>query len=398
VTNAGGVALQAGNRVVLQRVAGRDGWQIQAPTSGGGPAGAVNPAAVLPVPEGRATAVALCALLAAPRAEGWPPGVAAWHMDRADAQDIAASRGAFVYPHRYGHLRAGAYPADAATLAYWKLDEAAAVESGVDCSGNDRDLAVVSLGESCDSPFYRARAWNGVSSYGLRGNLPVENADRLSVELWIKPGSIAGDPVLVVQPGSFALEFAGGGTRLLFSVTTAGGTATAEATVTPAVLCDGAWHYVAGTYDGANVRLYLDGAAVGMAPAQTGAVSAGTSAALHVGAANPLGRYFGGLLQEIRVSAAGRTAGEIARAWAGLSAHVAVLTPAAFGTAVRTALFGALAALNGGTAEYALSTDGSAWTAIDPWAAHTAAASATWRVRVTLAGRAEVTGVGLVGL
>lgn len=62
------------------------------------------------------------------------------------------------------------------------------------------------------------------------------------------------------------------------------GTAAGNSTVSPASggVFDSAWHHLLGTYDGANVRLYVDGTEVGTGTAETRAISYNTNA-LYVG-------------------------------------------------------------------------------------------------------------------
>ena len=60
-----------------------------------------------------------------------------------------------------------------------------------------------------------------------------------------------------------------------------------------------AWTHVALTYDGATLRLYVNGTQVAT-PATTGAIQA-TDSPLWIGGNNPYGEYFQGLIDEVRV-------------------------------------------------------------------------------------------------
>jgi hypothetical protein len=104
---------------------------------------------------------------------------------------------------------------------------------------------------------------NGTSqSVTVPYNAAMTTSTALSIEAWIKTTAsgytnvldrdVLGDRVWQFRLNSGKLEFVKvGGT---------GGIVTASAT-TPLVN-DGSWHHVAATYDGSNIRLYVDGALV----------------------------------------------------------------------------------------------------------------------------------------
>ncbi|HOS44418.1 MAG TPA: LamG domain-containing protein, partial [Armatimonadota bacterium] len=358
VANAGELRFQAGNRVVVTRAGGRDGWQIHAGMAAGAPTRALNPDALIDAPPlvywggltrsgAEAETIAdyvdgrrwpLAALLRSGAEDGqmplWSDAAGAWVPSSAGGQNVGALRalaaaglagciagaqrpwlvppcvggwlmiigmetdpglsaGAFVYSATsFGHVRAGAYPVQAMTLAYWKLDEAASSQNALDCSGHLRDLTPYEMSSSVSGAFYGARQWNGVTSYLHRAALPLQGSNQLSIELWIKPDSLANSPLLFYQEGSGSLQFEGGGTALRLYVITGGGTAVAQATTDPAVLCDGSWHYLAGVYDGATLRLYVDGQQTGTTPTHSGNVGAPASTNCYLGVHAPGWTYW----------------------------------------------------------------------------------------------------------
>ena len=70
-----------------------------------------------------------------------------------------------------------------------------------------------------------------------------------------------------------------------------------------------AWTYVAFTYDGATVRLYINGTQVA-SRATTGAIQT-TNSPLWIGGNSPYGEYFQGLIDEARVYNRALTQAEI---------------------------------------------------------------------------------------
>ena len=119
---------------------------------------------------------------------------------------------------------------------------------------------------------------------------------QITVSAWINATDWNGNR-RVVQKGNNDNQYrllAEGG-RFLFHVA---GRGTASAALPSA----GAWHHVAGTYDGTAVRLYVDGAQVASVPA-SGAVPT-TSNPLFIGtknAAAPAGDHFVGRIDDVRV-------------------------------------------------------------------------------------------------
>ena len=70
-----------------------------------------------------------------------------------------------------------------------------------------------------------------------------------------------------------------------------------------------AWTHVALTYDGAMLRLYVNGTPVA-SRTQTGGIQATTNP-LWIGGNNPYGEYFQGLIDEVRIYSRALTSGEI---------------------------------------------------------------------------------------
>ena len=69
------------------------------------------------------------------------------------------------------------------------------------------------------------------------------------------------------------------------------------------------WIYLTGTYDGSNMRAYLNGVQVGSA-AQTGNLDSSTSVVM-IGGRLDLGRFFPGMIDEVRVADVARSSGWI---------------------------------------------------------------------------------------
>ena len=67
----------------------------------------------------------------------------------------------------------------------------------------------------------------------------------------------------------------------------------------PAALASNTWTHLAATYDGANLRLYVNGTQVATR-AVTGSMRASTGA-LRIGGNSTWGEWFGGLIDDVRI-------------------------------------------------------------------------------------------------
>jgi hypothetical protein len=98
---------------------------------------------------------------------------------------------------------------------------------------------------------------------------------RISVELWMKTTSDPGGGLeyLISKGGdgctSASYAIYNSGTGLRFGIRDAGGTWRDSPAAPLASVINDAWHHVVGTYDGANLKLYLDGSLVGQTAVAT---------------------------------------------------------------------------------------------------------------------------------
>jgi hypothetical protein len=139
----------------------------------------------------------------------------------------------------------------------------------------------------------------------------LDAASGLTLEAWICPASVAGYPKIVWRDGDggspYSLAMAFGNGTLVFSVLTTKGSFRVFAYSS---LAANVWTHVAGTYDGASLRLYIDGTLVNSASA-SGTIVPGTRD-LWLGRA-PWGEGFTGRYDEVRIYDRALTAVEIAR-------------------------------------------------------------------------------------
>jgi CubicO group peptidase (beta-lactamase class C family) len=139
---------------------------------------------------------------------------------------------------------------------------------------------------------------------------------QITVEAWIRPASVAttnNQDRIVSKQGAYELTISTGDTGCGFGTrgavqfrATIGGV---DARICGGELSPGEWRHLAGTYDGAQFTLYLDGVRIASA-ARTGAIAVNT-APLVLGNRPALDRAFDGALDEVRIWSRALTAAEV---------------------------------------------------------------------------------------
>jgi hypothetical protein len=121
----------------------------------------------------------------------------------------------------------------------------------------------------------------------------------LTIEAWIKPTAIPGgyDGVAGKHNYEIGVRPAGAGVQAIFAFSRNFGS---WIEIASGELALGQWHHVAGTYDGSNMRLFVNGARV--ASSVTSGQIDQLPDTFRVGSTELSGDYFQGLIDEVRVS------------------------------------------------------------------------------------------------
>jgi hypothetical protein len=137
----------------------------------------------------------------------------------------------------------------------------------------------------------------------------LKGMNALTVETWVKPDLLPGGGTGIVAKWS-SWTAGSGGSYILWqgsSGTVGWGVITETSSAffydTP-VLQPGAWYHLVGTYDGAQIKLYINGSQVGTPTSVTGRI-ASTSDACYIGRYTT--PYFNGTMDEVRISNVART-------------------------------------------------------------------------------------------
>jgi hypothetical protein len=202
-----------------------------------------------------------------------------------------------------------------------------------------------------------ALSFNGSNSWvTVADNTLLHLTTGMTIEAWVKPAAASADwtAAVIKERGTTGLAYAlyatdGAGKPPAGYINKSGTDYEAAAA---SVLPLNTWTHLAVTYDGTTIRLYVNGTQVAT-KAVSGSINSST-APLRFGGDSVWGEYFNGLIDEVRVYSTVLTAAQItsdmntpvgggggaqlADRPAAIGRHVAALSPAQVGPALRAAL------------------------------------------------------------
>jgi fibronectin type 3 domain-containing protein len=184
-------------------------------------------------------------------------------------------------------------------VAAYSFDEGSG-STVADASGNGNGGTATNTTWSTSGKYGKALVFNGNSS---RVNVPdavsLHLTTGMTLEAWVNPASVASAWRDVIYKGDDNYYLEGSSER--GGVPAAGGTfgGGAASTFASSTLPTNTWSYLATTYDGATLRLYVNGVQVA-STAKVGAITT-SSNQLQIGGDSIYGQYFNGLIDEVRV-------------------------------------------------------------------------------------------------
>jgi fibronectin type 3 domain-containing protein len=196
-------------------------------------------------------------------------------------------------------------------VAAYAFDEGSGTTTA-DRSGNNNTGTLSNTTWSTAGRFGNALFFNGTNArVNVNDSSSLDLTSGMTLEAWVKPSVINANyqtTVLKEQPGDLAYAlYANTGNGRPDTEAAIGGSA--RTATGPSSLPTGTWSYLTATYDGANLRLYVNGTQV-VQQAASGLITTSTGA-LRIGGNAIWGEWFTGWIDEVRVYNRALSAGEI---------------------------------------------------------------------------------------
>jgi hypothetical protein len=168
-----------------------------------------------------------------------------------------------------------AAPATASdTLAHWRFDEGAGQQAAdATTRANNGRLGAATAADAADPAWIAgheggsALSFNG-GQYVAVADAPALEPAHVAVDTWVRHSGSPGRWRYVLSKGSLDCDrsayglYSGWAGGMSFYVSSSD-RYTISPEVPPALIWDGGWHHIVGSYDGQRVALWLDGAQVG---------------------------------------------------------------------------------------------------------------------------------------
>jgi chitodextrinase len=194
-------------------------------------------------------------------------------------------------------------------VAAYSFDEGSGSTVG-DSSGNGNTGTVSGATWTNAGKYGGALVFNGTTStVNVPNTASLQLSSGMTLEAWVNPASVTSAWRDVIYKGNdnYYLEGTSGGSGVpAGGGTFAGSNANAFAT---GALPTNAWSFLTLTYDGATLRLYVNGTQVAT-QAKTGAIASSTNQ-LQIGGDSLYGQHFNGMIDQIRIYNTALTASQI---------------------------------------------------------------------------------------
>jgi probable HAF family extracellular repeat protein/parallel beta-helix repeat protein len=203
-------------------------------------------------------------------------------------------------------------PADAYLVAHWKLDETSGSVAEDSAGDNDGTLAGGPVWKPYNGRMDGALGFDGVNDYVNCGNSEVfDITEEITVAAWVNISAVNVDWQTIVAKGDSAwrLSTAQSYRRFHFAVTGGPPWHYINGNIEVGLY---EWHHVCGTYDGTNMRLYVDGVEDSASPvAESNGVTT-NEYNVYIGANEERdGRYWNGMIDDVRLYNVPLTSGEV---------------------------------------------------------------------------------------
>ena len=182
--------------------------------------------------------------------------------------------------------------------------------STVDASGRNNTASIVGATWTTVGRFGKALSFDGTNDLlTVADATSLDLTTGMTLEAWVRPTTSGSWRSVILKEAGAGLAYALYGTDQ--SLRPAGyiNVTTDVAASASAVLTANTWTHLTVTYDGATLRIFVNGAAAGSL-ARTGSMTT-SSSPLRIGGNSVWGEYFAGIIDEVRIYSRALTAPEI---------------------------------------------------------------------------------------
>jgi chitodextrinase len=182
--------------------------------------------------------------------------------------------------------------------------------SVADASGNGNGGAIGTASWTTQGKFGNALSFNGTSAkVTVADSTSLRLTSGMTLEAWVNPSAVtsAWRDVIVKGDDDYYLMGTSSPSALPVGAGIFGGVKARAFGTSPLAL--NTWTYLATAYDGANLKLYVNGVLVATTP-KSGTIQTSTNP-LQFGGDSIYGQYFSGLIDEVRVYNGARTGVQI---------------------------------------------------------------------------------------
>ena len=137
--------------------------------------------------------------------------------------------------------------------------------------------------------------WGTVTTFGIPDSASLRLTNAITLQAWVNASTVSSAWSDVIMKGNANYYLEATSTNKALPAARAG----AGRVYAAAALVVNAWTHLAATYDGATLRLYVNGLQVSSVP-HTGGITTSTLP-LHIGGDSLYGRYFHGRIDEVRI-------------------------------------------------------------------------------------------------
>ncbi|HST17662.1 MAG TPA: LamG-like jellyroll fold domain-containing protein, partial [Gaiellaceae bacterium] len=210
----------------------------------------------------------------------------------------------------YSNTASASTPAAPSGLvAAYAFDEGSGTTTA-DASGNGHTGTITNATWATTGKYGKALQFNGTNAIvSIPDAADLHLSTAMTLEAWVNPTAISPDWRDVIYKGDdnyYLMASSQPNSRPVAGVTAGGSHGEAAGT---ANLPTSSWSFITATYDGSNVRLYVNGTLV-TTTAHIGTIAASTNP-LTIGGDTIYGQYFAGMIDNVRVYNVALTAAQI---------------------------------------------------------------------------------------